>query len=215
MSGIREEDVLRSRLGRFQSWHQLVLQKLRLLSDMLLETFFGGSGTARMHCQLIPKFFMNFLTWVGRRRRPVNFSIRSAASATLRTGSFSNDSRIKSRYATSSLVGPLRFHCRTPSSPPSRNAFTIRSTVVRATPAILAAVSRFTSQCKIHSTSIRRRTDRFGCDSRSSLTICSSSSVSFTRNHAIFKPPCIAKRFTGRTQPTPHDIYQISPKSEI
>jgi hypothetical protein len=48
-------------------------------------------------------------------------SLHSQASATVRTGCFSKDSRIKSRSAAISLTGRLGFHSRGPSKPPSRN----------------------------------------------------------------------------------------------
>ena len=72
--------------GRIQSGPQLVVQELPLLPDMLGQVFLGGIGMARMRRHWNPNPFRNVRIWVGSRRRPVNCSIRSHASAAVRTG---------------------------------------------------------------------------------------------------------------------------------
>src|SRR5271157_6204078 len=80
--------------------------------------FFGGTGIARMRCHFNPRPFRNLRTWVGLRRMPVSFSIRSHASAIVQTGASSNDARMMSRKAANSLTGFGTLECRSPSNPP-------------------------------------------------------------------------------------------------
>src|SRR3972149_2623743 len=89
-----------------------------------------------------------------------------------------------SACAASSLVGLyLGPRSRSPSTPPARNSATYRSTVDRATPTILAALSRVVPQCNNHTTHSLRRTHGSGYDSRSLITTRRSSSVRLIRNH--------------------------------
>src|SRR5260370_21339265 len=111
--------------------------------------------------------------------------MRSHASATVRTGCLSKDSRIDSRNVAISLSGRLGSHRRRPSNPPSRNAATNRCTVARPTPMISAAFWRVTPLCNNQSTSIRSRIRSLGWAIRSSLTTRCSSSVNCTRSQAM------------------------------
>jgi len=65
-------------------------------------------------------------TWVGPRRRPVSVSIRSAASATVRTGHTVSEVLMASMCPAKSLTGPVTSHGRRPLRPPSRYAATYR-----------------------------------------------------------------------------------------
>src|SRR5665213_2445972 len=92
------------------SGSQLAVQELPLLPDVIEQVFFGGIGNARMRRHPNPNPFRNVRTWVGCRRRPVNCSIRSHASAAVRTGSAVSEALIASVKDARSLTGPVTSH---------------------------------------------------------------------------------------------------------
>src|SRR5208283_6041014 len=160
-----------------------------------------------MRCHFNPRSLRNLRTWVGLRRMPVSFSIRSHASAIVQTGASSNDARIMSRKAANSLTAFRTLECRSPSNPPLQYASTYRCTVARDTPTISAAFWRATPQCRSQIVSILFRTSRLGWLARSSLTIRRSSSVRWIRHQAIVRLPALQTR-SKTSLPSSTLVYQ-------
>ena len=86
VSRVNEEDVAVSGLSGIKSRLKLGFQELALRGDMFGQRLFGGTGTARVRCQRKPRSLRKTRVCVKPRWRPVSCSIRSAASATVRTG---------------------------------------------------------------------------------------------------------------------------------
>ena len=109
MSRVHEEDVTETGLSVIQFRFQFGVEKLGKVPNVLVQLFLGGTGIARMRCHFNPMSLRNLRTWVGPRRRPVSFSIRSHASAIVQAGCSSNDARMMSRNAANSLTGLWTF----------------------------------------------------------------------------------------------------------
>src|SRR4029077_5449114 len=120
VSGIDEEDVSGSRDRGVEGGLKFGLEKLPLGGDVLGQRLFGGTGTARVRCHWKPRSFRNTRVCVRPRLSPVSCPMRSAASATVRTGVSLSEALISSAWLASSLTGPTTPQHRRPSRPPSR-----------------------------------------------------------------------------------------------
>src|SRR5262245_3496030 len=97
MGRVHEEHMTLSRHSGIEAWLQVGFEKLGLNFDVLGHVFLGGTGITRTRWNFRPRSLRNLRTWLGPRRRPVSWKMRSHASATVWTGCFSKDSRINSR----------------------------------------------------------------------------------------------------------------------
>jgi len=86
VSRIDKEDVTIPRDGFIEDRLELMIQENLLNLDVLAQRLLGGTGTARVRCQVKPRPARNFRVWVSPRRIPVSSKMRSTASAVVRTG---------------------------------------------------------------------------------------------------------------------------------
>ena len=96
MGRIDEEHVALATDRGLQAGLQLALEELSLGPRVLGQVFWGGTGTGRTRWNFRPMPVRNFRTGLGPRRNPVSWKIRSHASAMVRAGCVSKDSRINS-----------------------------------------------------------------------------------------------------------------------
>src|SRR6516165_1515170 len=97
MGRVDEEHVTVPRHSGIEEWLQVGFEKLGLDFDALGQVFLGGTGITQTRWNFRPRSLRNLRTWLGPRRSPVSRKMRSHASATVRAGCFSKDSRIRSR----------------------------------------------------------------------------------------------------------------------
>ena len=73
VGGVDEEDVSPSPLGGVEDRLEFGFQERPLLGGMLGQRLFGGTGMARVRCQVKPRPARKVRVWVRPRRRPVSW----------------------------------------------------------------------------------------------------------------------------------------------